>query len=94
MPIVEALLAKSVQVSSCWSALKPNPEWMKSGCKLLALKTFWNSLFVIKYMPFMHTFKIFKNILLFHIGYVSFVVHISLESIFHSCYFKMASFFT
>lgn len=43
-------------------------------------------------MLFLHAFKIFKYVLLFHIGYVSFIVHISLESIFHSCYFKMALF--
>lgn len=30
--------------------------------------------------------------LLFHSGYVSLVLCISLESIFHSCYFKMTSF--
>lgn len=43
-------------------------------------------------MLFLHAFKIFKYVLLFRIGYESFVLHISLESIFHICYFKTTSF--
>lgn len=87
----QAWLVKPVQVSSCWSVLKLNPEWVKSsGTSSEGLL----SKLLIVFYRIDAVLACFQGLctLLFHSGYMRLMLCINLESIFHSCYFQTISF--